>query len=114
MFRLSARFLCFGLILLAVPAAMAQRSGAGKAGKPPASPMRTWTDASGKFKVRASLAGVEDGTVRLRKSDGKTISVPLEKLSEADQQWVAKHASDAAPAEGPPAATQRGAADWPS
>jgi len=114
MFRFSARWFCVGLILLGVAAAaMAQRSGTGKGGKRAASPMRTWNDVSGKFKVRASLLGVEDGQVRLRRYDGRTITVPLEKLSEADQQWIAKNASGAA-AEPGPAAAEAGAAEWPS
>jgi outer membrane protein assembly factor BamB len=57
---------------------------------------------------------VEDGNVRLRRSDGKTITVPLEKLSEADQQWISKHPAGGAPADTRPAAAEGGAADWPT
>jgi hypothetical protein len=46
---------------------------------------RTWTDKTGRFKVEAELIEVKDGMVRLQKTDGKKLSVPLEKLSEADQ-----------------------------
>jgi len=114
MFRSSARFFCLWLILLGVAAAaMAQTSRAGKGDKRTASPLRTWSDVSGKFKVRASLLEVEEGNVRLRKYDGKTITVPLEKLSEADQQWIARNASRAT-AEGAPAAAEGGASEWPS
>ena len=49
---------------------------------------RTWTDASGSFKVEATLVGVEDGKVQLRKTDGTTIAVPIDKLSAADQAIV--------------------------
>ncbi len=114
MFRSTASFLCVGLILFWVAAgATAQTTRAGKGDKRAGSTTRTWTDVTGKFKVRASLVDVEEGNVRLRKSDGKTISVPLEKLSEADQQWIAKNASGAT-TEGVPAAAAGGASDWPS
>jgi uncharacterized protein with FMN-binding domain len=50
--------------------------------------VRTWSDSTGKFQTEAELVDFADGVVRLRKSDGQTISVPLEKLSVADQQFV--------------------------
>jgi len=56
------------------------------------SPMRTWTDASGQHKVEARFRGVSDGKVQLRKSDGKDLVLPLEKLSSADQEWIRSHA----------------------
>lgn len=51
----------------------------------PAKGRRTWTDATGKFKIEAELVRVADGKVELKKTDGTTISVPLDKLSAADQ-----------------------------
>ncbi|MGA2066119.1 MAG: PQQ-binding-like beta-propeller repeat protein [Thermoguttaceae bacterium] len=59
--------------------------------KPPA--YRFWTSASGEYKVAAAFLGVEDGTVRLLKRDGTTLRVALEKLSQADQDWVANHSA---------------------
>ncbi|MFM9118533.1 MAG: SHD1 domain-containing protein, partial [Planctomycetota bacterium] len=56
----------------------------GEASKP-----RTWTDATGKFKVEATFTELKDDTVHLKKTDGSPLKVPLEKLSEADQK-VAK------------------------
>lgn len=50
--------------------------------------VRTWTDASGKFSVKASFAGSAMGKVRLRKEDGSVIEVDLDKLSAADQEHV--------------------------
>lgn len=50
--------------------------------------LRTWTDASGKFTIEAEFAGYAAGAVTLRKSDGSTISMPMEKLSQADQYWI--------------------------
>ena len=46
---------------------------------------RTWTDATGKFKVDAEFISVTDGKVNLRRADGRTMSIHLEKLSDADQ-----------------------------
>ncbi len=51
---------------------------------------RTFTDKTGKFKVVAEYFGYVDGKVKLRKSDGKTLSVPLSKFSDADRRWVAE------------------------
>jgi hypothetical protein len=46
---------------------------------------RTWTDATGSFKVEAELVRVVDGKVELRKPDGTVIAVPLDRLSTADR-----------------------------
>ena len=59
------------------------------------SSLRTWTDRTGKYSIVATLVQVERGIVRLRKEDGRISSLPLKKLSEADQQlvreWMAAH-----------------------
>lgn len=55
---------------------------------PSESEYRTWTDASGKFQVEAEFVSYAMGLVKLRKRDGAIITLPLEKLSEADQGWV--------------------------
>jgi thiol-disulfide isomerase/thioredoxin len=57
---------------------------------------RTWTDASGKFSVTAEYVEVKGGKVLLRNADGKEISVPLKKLSEADREFVATQKKQAA------------------
>ena len=49
---------------------------------------RKWTDRSGRFSVRADLIEVKDDQVVLKRPDGKTISVPLERLSRPDQDFV--------------------------
>ncbi len=49
---------------------------------------RTWKAATGPFSVEAELLSVEEGQVRLRRADGKVITVPLTKLSEADRVFV--------------------------
>jgi hypothetical protein len=54
---------------------------------------RTWTDASGEHTVEAEYRALVDGIVLLKKKDGgKTIKLPLDKLSEADQKWIKNHA----------------------
>jgi len=49
---------------------------------------RKWTDSTGQHSVQAEFVDAKDGTVRLKREDGKTISVPIDKLSKADQQYV--------------------------
>lgn len=49
---------------------------------------REWTDKTGVFTVEAELVEVAGATVRLKKTDGTIIAVPLERLSDADQQYV--------------------------
>src|SRR6185436_3767978 len=52
---------------------------------------RTWTDKTGKFKVAGELVKVEDGNAFLRRTDGKEIKVPLDRLSDADREFVKEH-----------------------
>ncbi len=54
----------------------------------PADSRRTWTDATGKHRIEAEFLGLADGVVRLKKSDGAVVDVPLEKLSEADRAII--------------------------
>ncbi len=49
---------------------------------------REWSDESGKFKITASLQFADDQTVKLKKSDGLVVTVPLDKLSGADQGFI--------------------------
>lgn len=49
---------------------------------------RTWSDASGEHQTEAEFAGYINGTVKLRRKDGRYIELPMEKLSESDQQWI--------------------------
>jgi hypothetical protein len=50
---------------------------------------RTWSDPSGRFRIEARLESQTAFEVVLRKKDGAQIKVPLEKLSTADQEYVA-------------------------
>lgn len=50
--------------------------------------LRTWKDATGKFSIEAEFAGIIAGDVRLKKADGSAVSVSLDRLSEADREWI--------------------------
>ena len=50
--------------------------------------IRTWTDATGKHKTQARFGGSAFGEVKLVNKAGKWIRLPLDKLSDEDQQWV--------------------------
>jgi hypothetical protein len=47
---------------------------------------RTWTDSTGKHKIEALFLGIENNAVKLHRTDGKELSVPLDRLSKADQE----------------------------
>lgn len=51
--------------------------------------LRTWSDATGKFTVVAELLDCDGAAVRLKRENGKTIKVPLEKLSSKDREYLA-------------------------
>jgi hypothetical protein len=52
------------------------------------SPMRVWTDNTGKYQVRARLIVVGDRHVKLLKETGKTTTVPFSRLSGSDLAFV--------------------------
>jgi len=49
---------------------------------------RTWTDTTGKYSIDGEFIKLADGTVSIRQDDGKLIRIPLEKLSDSDQEFV--------------------------
>lgn len=49
---------------------------------------REWVDSTGKSRTEAELVAVRNGRVILEKPDGSIITVPLERLSPADQAFV--------------------------
>ncbi len=49
---------------------------------------RLWTDKTGKFKIDAKLIQHDETHVKLRKTDGRVITVPLNILSAADTKYV--------------------------
>ena len=54
------------------------------------SPQRNWTDKTGRFTVEAKLQSFRDGKVKLEKADGLVVELPLTKLSEQDQAYIAR------------------------
>ncbi len=50
---------------------------------------RTWTSADGSYTMEAKYSGVAFGKVTLIKQDGSKVQVPLDKLSDEDQEWIA-------------------------
>lgn len=56
--------------------------------KPDPSKIRSWTDRSKSFKVDAQLLGCSDGKIHLHKSNGVKISVPINKMSREDVEYV--------------------------
>jgi SLA1 homology domain 1, SHD1 len=69
-------FLCFGMATVA------------------AQELREWTDKSGKFKVQATFVELKDDTLLLKKKDGKTLKIRLDKLSPGDQKYVSELESE--------------------
>jgi hypothetical protein len=53
-------------------------------------PVRQWVDDSGSFRVKGRLILILDGKVRLLKETGRTTTVPMDRLSDADQRYVAE------------------------
>jgi len=49
---------------------------------------REFSDVSGQFRVNAQYLGIDEGKVKLKKTDGTEIEVPLERLSEGDIAWI--------------------------
>ncbi|MDZ7616340.1 MAG: SHD1 domain-containing protein [Patescibacteria group bacterium] len=54
---------------------------------------RTWTSADGQHTFEAELVAVKLGWARLRSADGREVSVPLARLSEADRTFIAEHSA---------------------
>jgi hypothetical protein len=49
---------------------------------------REWIDSTGTHKIVASLIEVNDGVAFLKSKDGKTLKIPLTRLSQADQEFL--------------------------
>ena len=49
---------------------------------------REWSDSTGKFKVQAMLVEVKDGAAFLRTNEGKTLRIPVDRLSAEDQVFL--------------------------
>jgi outer membrane protein assembly factor BamB len=106
MFARSAIGAVLALIFVYLPSPDTAAEPKAAAGRAPAQAVRTWTDSTGQYKLRAKLVDVADGNVRLEKADGRVITIALEKFSAADQKWLARFA----PAAGEAASTE---GEWP-
>src|ERR1700722_12044673 len=51
--------------------------------------LRTWTDATGQFKIDAKFVAQDKGKVTLEGKDGKRFEIEAAKLSAADQKHLA-------------------------
>ena len=51
-------------------------------------PTRLWTDNTGTFQVRGRLAVILETKIRILKDNGRYTTVPLRRLSDADQDYV--------------------------
>lgn len=56
--------------------------------------LRTWTDSTGKHKIKAKYDGMAADRVKLTKGDGSAIQIPLEKFSGDDRQWIDKQKAE--------------------
>jgi hypothetical protein len=54
--------------------------------------LRTWTDTTGEHETEARFVIASMGSVTLRKADGSEVTMPMERLSEADQEWIRERA----------------------
>ena len=75
---------CFLASIIVVDGAVGNEPDARPAPERP----RVWTDATGQYRLEATLVGVTDGKVRLCRKDGATVNVPLHRLSDADRRYV--------------------------
>ncbi len=50
--------------------------------------VREWTDSSGGFNMQAELVAIRGTNVILEKTDGQIITIPMSRLSNADQQFL--------------------------
>ncbi len=58
-------------------------------------PIRTWTDKTGKYTVKAKFVELKDDKVTLETEEGKTIAMALDKLSKDDQEAAKQAAREA-------------------
>ncbi|MEM6689136.1 MAG: WD40 repeat domain-containing protein [Planctomycetota bacterium] len=49
---------------------------------------REWSDASGRFKITGELFEATSDTVKIKKGDSRVVTVPRDKLAEADQSFI--------------------------
>ncbi len=64
--------------------------------------LRIWKTQSGGYATKATLRKFENGVVELQKENGSIVSLAIEKLSEADQEYVKKRTGGGKTAEDAP------------
>ena len=74
--------------IAALEEAKAKREEAAKARAAHAAKPRQWTDATGSHHLTGTFRGMANEVVRLQREDGTVISIPLEKLSDDDQDYI--------------------------
>jgi hypothetical protein len=65
--------------------------------EPQPSAVRTWKDDTGMFTIEATFVSSAGGQVTLRRTDGRTLTIPLTKLCVADRKVVATLTKPPAP-----------------
>ena len=81
----------------AIEARLAKAPEPASPAKPASGTPRKWRDASGTYEVEAVLVGVADGKATLQRTNGKSVSVPLDKLCDEDQAYVRSQKSPEKP-----------------
>lgn len=66
----------------------AESKSAVQAAKDSKSEFRTWSDASGKFKVSAKFISADNDNVTVQREDGKQVTVPISRLCDEDRQFI--------------------------
>ncbi|MCC9603421.1 hypothetical protein LOC67_22970 [Stieleria sp. JC731] len=61
---------------------------------PSVSSARQWTDQTGKYRVEAELVAVRGKNVVLERADGRIVSLPINRLSNADQEFLQQHLAE--------------------
>ena len=56
--------------------------------------IRTWADATGRFELHAKLVSVEGGNAILLREDGQKMTIAVDKLSKADQEYLANRSAE--------------------
>jgi thiol-disulfide isomerase/thioredoxin len=73
--------------------------------------LRTWSDSSGKFSVKASLVAVEDGQVILKTPQGKEIKLSVDRLSQKDKDYIERTSNPGGPGMTPDENSAEGSED---
>lgn len=75
---------------------------------------REWSDNTGTFQINAKLVDFDPDSriVRLKLNTGKTVSLPMRRLSDADQKYLKSQATHSAKAKKLPRVKKIAGIDW--